>query len=87
LPFQFFEDAADEFLGVRDRTCDHLDVHGRFSRLAGALAVDTVLTDEHERVGQDVEGDGEASTGDAHHELVFLEFFAAIFVYAHTATA
>lgn len=42
-----------------------------------------MLADENQGVGQDIEGDGETSTGNTHHELVLFEFVAPIFVYAH----
>jgi dTDP-4-amino-4,6-dideoxygalactose transaminase len=42
-----------------------------------------MLADEHQSVGQDVEGHGEPATRYTHHELVLFEFFAALFVYTH----
>jgi dTDP-4-amino-4,6-dideoxygalactose transaminase len=42
-----------------------------------------MLTDQHQRVCEDIERDGEAASGHAHHELVFFELIAPLIVYAH----
>ena len=78
-----FEDAGDELFGVRKALGDELDVHGRFAELTDALAVDSVLADEHQSIGDAVEGDGEATAVAAHHEFVLFEIFATLLVNRH----
>ena len=51
--------------------------------MARALAIHAVLADEHQSIGQQIERDGEPPAGNTHHELVFFELFATLFVYAH----
>ncbi len=46
--------------------------------MAGALAVDAVLADQDEGVGEDVEGDGEAAGLEAELKLAALELFFSI---------
>lgn len=43
-----------------------------------------MLAHQDKRVGEDIESDSETAAGNTHHELVFFEFFATLFVYAHT---
>src|ERR1019366_2995853 len=56
---------------------------GRFAWLTAALAINTVLTHQHQRICQDIERHGKPSARHAHHELVLLEFVATIFIYTH----
>ena len=54
---------------------DDLQIHGGFIGLADAGAVDAVLADEDEGVGQQVRGHGEFAAGAAHLEFVAFELF------------
>src|SRR6266478_2707109 len=58
---EFFHYGLDEFFGVGEFLGDHTEVHGRDGGVAHAGAVDAVLADEDERVGDAVEGDGQAA--------------------------
>jgi hypothetical protein len=68
------DNALEEFLGLQDSVLNHPDVHGGLARLAGALAVDTVLSNEDKGVGEDIERNQQASGGDAVLKLAALEF-------------
>src|SRR3954463_15333247 len=81
--FQVRHDAGDQFFGVADGFRDDLNVHGGLAGRACALAVNAVLADENESVGEHVQRDGELAARLAHHELVLFQFFAALFVDAH----
>lgn len=75
---EFFHGGGYQFLGVVDALHDGLEVEGGFGGVAGGGAVNAVLADEGEGVGEDVEGDGEAATFGAQHEFVFFEVLAAV---------
>src|ERR1022692_830493 len=81
--FELRHHSGDQFLGVADRFADDLDIHRRLAGRAGALAVDAVLSHEHQRVGEDIERDGEPAARHPHHELMLFQFFAALFVDTH----
>src|SRR6266849_2239671 len=81
--FQILHDAGDQLLGVADRFRDDLDIHSRLAGSAGALAIDAVLAHQHQRIGEHVERNGKLASWLPHHELVLLQFFAALFEYAH----
>jgi hypothetical protein len=80
--FQLVENALDQFLCVRNRTGDHLNIHRRFTGLPGALAINAMLANKDQGVGQNVEGNRQASTRDPHHEFVLFQFVVAIVVNA-----
>src|SRR5436305_4050434 len=84
--FQFGHDAGDQLFGVADGLGDDLDIHGRFAWRAGALAIDAVLAYQHQRVRENIEGNGELTARFPHHEFVLFQLLAALFVYAHRAT-
>lgn len=73
---EFFHDGLDEGFGAFHAAEDGLEVEGGFAGVAGGGAVDAMLADEDERVGKQVEGDGEAAALGAHHELVLFELGA-----------
>ncbi len=64
----------DEVLGTLDLLLDDREVAGG----VGAVAVDGVLVDEDEGVGEDVEGDGQAAAGGAGFELFVFEGLVAV---------
>ena len=57
---------------------DDANVHHRYSCIAIAVAIDAVLADEHKRVGQKVERDGQAAAVRTHHRFVVFQFFAML---------
>jgi len=59
---QFFHYRLDEFFGVGEFRGDHAEVHGRYRGIAHAGAIDAVLADEDEGVGDAVEGDGQPAS-------------------------
>src|SRR3989442_1494254 len=81
--FQILHDAGDQLLGVADRLRNDLDIHSRLAGSACALAIDAVLPYQHQRIGEHVERNGKLAARLAHHELVLLQLFAALFEYAH----
>src|SRR5262249_17027665 len=72
-----------QILGVADRLGDELNIHRRLARLPRTLTINAVLAHQHERVGQHVERHSEPPARHAHHEFVFFELFAPLFVNAH----
>jgi hypothetical protein len=71
---EFFHYGLDEFFSVGEFLGDHTDVHGGDGGIALAGAVDTVLADEDEGVGDAVERDGEAAAVAAEALFGVLEF-------------
>ena len=59
---EFFHYGLDEFFGVGEFLGDHAEVHRGNRGIAHAGAVDAVLADEDERVGDAVEGDSKAAS-------------------------
>jgi hypothetical protein len=74
---ELFHHRLDEFLGAANFVEHSVEVEGGFRGVAAGGAVDSVLADEDEGVGEHVEGDGEAAAGRAHHEFVLLDLFVA----------
>ena len=52
----FLHGALDKILGADETGEHHLNIHGGLGGVANTGAVDAVLADEDERVGEDVEG-------------------------------
>ncbi len=73
----------DEVLGTLDLLLDDLEVAGG----VGAVAVDGVLVDEDEGVGEDVEGDGQAAAGGAGLELFVFEGLVAVVEDGHLVSS
>ena len=73
---ELLHDGLDEGFGAFHAAEDGLEVERGLAGVARGGAVDAVLADEDERVGEQVEGDGEASAFGAHHELVAFELRA-----------
>ena len=67
---ELFHRALDELLGVVELLEDKGDVHLWLAGEPITPTVDTMLADQRERIGQQVERDREASPGEAHHRLV-----------------
>src|SRR5438270_8701111 len=82
---QFFHRALHQLLRIVEAFEHERDVHFRLARKSLASTVDAVLTHERERVGQEIERNGEASAGGAHHRLVRLERVAMFVEYRHKA--
>lgn len=70
---QFDHDGSNQFFSIGDAFLHNLHVHGGFTGLAGTLAIDAVLSDEDEGVGEEVEGEGEAASFLPHLEFVAIE--------------
>ena len=51
-----------------------------FPRLPRALAIDAMLPDQNQSVGQHVERNRQASSRYAHHKFVLIKFLAALVV-------
>jgi hypothetical protein len=83
LSLQFFHRAANELLGFANGFHDDLYIHGWLADLARALAIDSMLSDERDRVGEAVEADGKASAHRAHLEFVSLDFVVTVVKNAH----
>jgi hypothetical protein len=71
---EFFHYGLDEFFGVGQFLGDHAQIHGRHGRIAHTGAVDAVLADEDEGVGDAVERDGQAAAIAPEALLGVLEF-------------
>jgi hypothetical protein len=71
----FFHHTLDEFFGVGEILHDELDVHDGLAGPALALAIDPVLADEGHGVGDEIHGDGEASTKNTHAGFEVFELF------------
>ena len=76
---KFFHYGLDEFFGVGEFLGDHAKVHGGDGGVALAGAVDAVLADEDEGVGDAVERDGQAATV-ASEALLGVFEFVVVFV-------
>jgi hypothetical protein len=83
VSLEFRHHAADQILRVHNGFRNDLNVHRRFSRLACTLAVNAVLADQHQRVGENVQRDGQAASRNTHHKFVLFEFLAPFFKYVH----
>ena len=59
------------------------DVHPRPPRKPIALTVDAVLADQGERVGEQIERDGEAAAGRAHHRFMVFKRVVVFFENRH----
>jgi hypothetical protein len=71
---EFFHYGLDEFFGVGKFLGDHAEVHGGDGGIALAGAVDAVLADEDEGVGDAVERDRQASAVAPEALLKVLDF-------------
>src|SRR5579872_6052433 len=80
---QVRDHGRNELLRVADGLADNLNVHGGFARRTGALAIDSVLAHQDQRVGEDIHRDGQLPARFPHHELVLIELFTTLFEYAH----
>ncbi len=72
-------------LGVGQALTDDLDVHGRLAGLAGALAINPMLTHQHQRIRQQIQGDGQTPALQAHAKLVLFEGVFAIVIDGHAS--
>jgi hypothetical protein len=80
---EFFHYGLDEFLGVSEFLGDHAEVHCGDGGVALAGAVDAVLADEDQGVGDAVERDGEAATVASEPLLEVLEFVVMLLKSRH----
>jgi hypothetical protein len=71
LAFEFAHGGLDEVLGAVDLVEDGLEIKRGLGGIAVGDAIDAVLADEDDGVGEHVERDGEAASLRAKHELVF----------------
>ena len=76
--FKFGHHACNQIFRVNNRLGDDLNIHGRFARLAHALAIDAMLSNQDQCVSQDVESNGEPSARHTHHEFMFFDFVTAL---------
>src|SRR5258707_2952464 len=80
---EFFHHGLDEFFGVGEFLGDHAEVHRGNRGIALAGAVDAVLTDEDERVGDAIERDGEAAAIPSEALLEVLEVVVVLLKSRH----
>ena len=80
---EFFHYGLDEFLGVSELLGDHAEVHGGEGGVALAGAIDTVLADEDQGIGDAVEGDGQAAAVAAEALLEVLQFVVMLLKCRH----
>src|SRR5437660_1153843 len=83
--FQSLHRALDELFRVVELLEHERDVHLRFSRKPIAPAVDAVLADEGQRIGEEIERDGEPSARGAHHRLVCFQRVAMLVENRHVS--
>lgn len=79
--FEFEHDGGDELFGVDNGFHDNLNIHRGLARLAGALAIDAVLSDQYESVCQNIQSNRQPAASGTHHKLVFFQFFAPFVEY------
>ena len=75
---QAFYGALHQLLRIVQMLEHERDVHSRPAGKPVALAVDAVLPHQRERIGEQIEGDGEPPAGASHHRLVVLEGVAVL---------
>ena len=75
---EFHHHTGNQLLGVGDALVDQLNVHGGLARLPRALAIDAVLADQHQGVGQQIERDRQTSPLPPHLEFVLFEGVLAV---------
>lgn len=83
LRLQFFHHTRDQLLGVDQALGNELNVHCRLTKLPRALAINAVLANQHQRVGDEIEGDCEPAPLLAHHEFKFFQVVLAFEIYGH----
>jgi hypothetical protein len=83
LHSDLFHDGLDQGLGAFDAGENGLEVEGRLGGVAGGGAVDAVLADHDEGVGEQVHGHGKPSSLRAHHEFIALQLGALFVEYRH----
>ncbi len=82
----FLHGALDKILGADQAGEHHLNIHGGLGGVAGTGAVNAVLADEDEGVGEDIEGEGEFAAGGAHLKFEAFEFFLSFAKNVHSFT-
>lgn len=70
---QLLHSTLDELFRIVELLDHQRDVHSRPAWKAFAAAIHPVLTDQRERVGQQIERDGKPPARASHHRLVVLE--------------
>src|SRR5260221_2009351 len=80
---ELFHHGLDEFLGVGEFLGDHAEVHSRHGGIALAGAIDAVLADEDERIGDAVKRHRQASTIAPEALLRMLKFVVMLFKRRH----
>src|SRR5882724_12179799 len=80
---EFFHHGLDEFLGVSEFLGDHAEVHRGNSGVALAGAIDPVLANEDERIGDAVKRDREASAIAPEALLRMLKFVVMLLECGH----
>jgi hypothetical protein len=70
---QLLHSALHQLLRIVEMFEDQGNVHFRLTDEPIAPAIDAVLADERERIGQQIERDGQTAAGGAHHRLVHFE--------------
>jgi hypothetical protein len=71
LLFQSTHHIGHQFFSVGQTLGNHLYVHGRLPRLPRALAIDPMLPNQDERIGQQVQRNSQSATLGTHHKLLF----------------
>ena len=75
---QLFYHRLDQLFGTVDLTQYRLKIERRLRWVAVRRAVNPVLPNQDERVGQHIERDGQSPARRAHHEFIFFQLIAAI---------
>src|SRR5579863_100844 len=78
-----FHHTAYQFLCVFNTFRHSLDIHRRFPELARALAVNSMLSHQHEGVGEQIECHRQSAALDTHGEFMALEFLTPFPVDRH----
>ena len=75
---KLFHHRLDEFFGVGEFLRDHTEVHRGNRGIAHAGAVDAVLADQDQGVGQAIEADGQSPAFFAKSLLVVFQFLGML---------
>ena len=86
LRAQFLHHGLDQGLGSFHTAQYSLEIQGRHVRIAARCAIDAVLSNHNQRVGEQVEGHRQPASFHAHHEFMPLEIGLSLIEYAHLSS-
>jgi len=81
-----FHNRLDESLGAFHAGENGLQIEGWLRRVAGGGAIDAMLADHDQGVGEKVKGHGQAASLNAHHELVVFKLCTFFVEYTHISS-